>query len=68
MEKIITENRIGYAQRGDYACLAQRAGSTARRGIEVEPRLLDLSKHHAREATINHHTFLASAMRKHMMT
>ena len=29
---------------GDYACLVQRAGSTARRGIEVEPRLLDLSK------------------------
>ena len=35
VEKIFAENRIRYAQRGDYACLAQRAGSTDRRGIAV---------------------------------
>ena len=40
---------------GDYACLVQSAGSTARRGIEVEPRLLDLTKH-TTEKQINHHT------------
>ena len=68
MEKIIAENRIRYAQRGDYACLVQGAGSTARRGIEVEPRLLDLTKHKTREGTINHHTCLTNAMHKHMMT
>ena len=28
---------------GDYACLVQRVGNTGRRGIAVEPRLLDLS-------------------------
>ena len=33
--EIFAENRIRHAQRGDYACLAQRAGSTDRRGIAV---------------------------------
>ena len=35
VEKIFAENRIRYAQRGDYACLVQRVGSTALRGIAV---------------------------------
>ena len=55
VEKIFAENRIRHAQRGDYACLVRRADSTARRGIEVEPRLLDLTKH-TTEKQINHHT------------
>ena len=57
VEKIFAENRIRYAQRGDYACLDQRGRSTYPRGIEVEPRRLDLTKHNAREATIKHLTF-----------
>ena len=32
-ENIFAENRIRYAQRGDYACLDHRAGSTGLRGI-----------------------------------
>ena len=34
-ENIFAENRIRYAQRGDYACLDQGAGSTDHRGIAV---------------------------------
>ena len=49
---------------GEYACLAQGADSTARRGIAVEPRLLDLSEHETRKETINHHTCRTNAMRK----
>ena len=33
VEKILAEVRIRYAQRGDYACLAQRVGSTDLRVI-----------------------------------
>ena len=35
VEKIFAENRIRHAQRGDYACLDQGAGSTALWGIAV---------------------------------
>ena len=66
MEEIIAENRIRYAQRGDYACLVQGAGSTARRGIEVEPRLLDLTKHTTEKQSITTHVY--HAMHSHMMS
>ena len=33
VEKIFAENRIRYAQRGDYACLVRDTGSTGPRGI-----------------------------------
>jgi hypothetical protein len=51
---------------GDYACLVQGAGSTARRGIEAEPRLLDLTKHTTEKQSITTHAH--NAMHKHMMT
>ena len=44
-ENNLRKYRRRHDQRGDYACLAQRAGDTGRRGIAVEPRLLDLSMH-----------------------
>ena len=44
-ENTCGKHRRRHAQRGDYACLVQRAGNTVRRGIAVEPRLLDLSMH-----------------------
>ena len=44
-ENICGKHRIRYAQRGDYACLDQRAGNTDPRGIVEYPRLLDLSRY-----------------------
>ena len=67
-ENNLRKHRRRHAQRGDYACLAQRAGDTARRGIAVEPRPLDLAMHKTPEKiAINNHTCITSAMRKHMM-
>ena len=43
--KWLRKHRSRHAQRGDYACLVQRAGNTGHQGIAVEPRLLDLSMH-----------------------
>ena len=54
---------------GDYACLVQRADNTVRRGIAVEPRLLDLSMHkNTGKNTINNHSCITNAMHNHMMT
>ena len=56
VEKIFAENRIRYAQRGDYACLDERSSQTARRSKEAQLRTRDLpeSKQHRKtEATIN---------------
>ena len=67
MEKIIAENRIRHAQRGDYVCLAQRAGSTDRHDTVVALPLLDLPMHKQyRRGTIKT-TDNTGAMRKHMM-
>ena len=66
-ENIFAENRIRYAQRGDYACLVDTAGSTDRHETGVALHLLDLPVHKTREETINHHTCFTNAMRKHMM-
>ena len=54
---------------GDYACLVQGADNTGRQGIVEKPRLLDLSMHkNIGKTTINNHTCITNAMRKHMMT
>ena len=68
-ENICGNNRIRYAQRGDYACLVQRAGNTGRQGIVEKPRLLDLSMHKNTEKnTIKYHSSKPNAMHIHMMT
>ena len=64
MEKIFAENRIRYAQRGDYACLVRDTGSTDPRGSEAEPRLLDLTKH-TTEKQIKHHTCVPCNAQSH---
>ena len=63
VEKILAENRIRYAQRGDYACLVDMEGSENRRRIVVAPQLLDLPKHkqHRKETTINTDTSRCNA-------
>ena len=44
MEKIIAENRIRYAQRGDYACLVERSSQTARRSNDAQLQTRDLPR------------------------
>ena len=56
MEKIIAENRIRYAQRGDYACLVERSSQTARWSNDAQLQTRDLpeSKQHRKaKITIN---------------
>ena len=56
VEKIFAENRIRYAQRGDYACLVERRSQTARRSNDAQLRTRDLpeSKQHRKaKTTIN---------------
>ena len=68
VEKIFAENRIRHAQRGDYACLDQRAGSTALHDTVGALPLLDLPMHKQyRRGTIKTMDNIG-AMRKHMMT
>ena len=68
MGKIIAKYRRRHAQRGDYACLVDTAGSTDRHDTGVALQLLDLPMHKQHwKGTINHHSCSTYAMRKHMM-
>ena len=65
VEKILAENRIRYAQRGDYACLVDTAGNRDRHDTGVALQVLDLPMHKQHRKGTNKYHEHNGAMHKH---